>query len=166
MASFKQTTAFGPLSLPYKALVIRMADEEKNIEAETAEVAQEAPAEEVKTEPIVATAIVPGMVIRVHQKVKEGERERVQIFEGTVIAAKGHGAHTATITVRKVSGGVGVERIFPIKSPNIAKIEVVRVHRVRRAKLYYVRTSKKHLKDAVKTVVNKGKPKAKKSTKK
>jgi len=96
--------------------------------------------------------IVPGMVVRVHLKVKEttprgDERERIQVFEGTVIAVKGRDANSRTITVRKVSGGIGVERIFPLKMPTIAKIEVVKRYRTRRSKLYYLRNYKKRLKE-------------------
>lgn len=80
----------------------------------------------------------PGDTVRVHVKVKEGDRERVQVFEGTVIA-RDHGGTRETFTVRKVSSGVGVERIFPLHSPAIEQIEVVRRGRVRRAKLYYLR---------------------------
>ena len=80
----------------------------------------------------------PGDTVRVHLKVVEGERERIQVFEGTVIA-RANGGLRETFTVRKISGGVGVERIFPLHSPMIAKLEVVRKERVRRAKLYYLR---------------------------
>lgn len=79
-----------------------------------------------------------GDYVKVHLKVKEGNRERVQIFEGTVIAKKGSGLKE-TFTVRRVSYGVGVEKILPIHSPKIVKIEVVRKGKVRRAKLYYLR---------------------------
>ena len=79
-----------------------------------------------------------GDTVRVHVKVKEGARERIQIFEGTIIARK-HGGIQETITVRRVSYGVGVEKVFPIHSPNIADIVTVRRGRVRRAKLYYLR---------------------------
>ena len=75
---------------------------------------------------------------RVHVKVKEGSRERVQVFEGTVIAKK-HGGIEETVTVRRVSYGVGVEKVFPMHSPSIEKIETVRHGFVRRAKLYYLR---------------------------
>lgn len=92
--------------------------------------------------------IEPGMVVRVHLKIKDitpkgEERERIQIFEGDVIARKGARRETATITVRKVSGGIGVERIFPLGMPTIDKIEVVKRHRVRRSKLYYSRNASK-----------------------
>ena len=79
-----------------------------------------------------------GDTVRVHAKVVEGEKERIQIFEGAVIARKG-GRNSETFTVRKVSFGVGVERIFPIHSPIVSRIEVVRQGKVRRAKLYYLR---------------------------
>jgi len=86
--------------------------------------------------------IAPGDTIKVHQKVKEGDKERIQIFEGLVIARKHGKGISATITVRKVTGGIGVERIFPIHSPSIDKIEVLRHGKTRRAKLYYLRTAK------------------------
>lgn len=76
--------------------------------------------------------------VKVHVRIKEGERERIQIFEGLVIARHGGGI-SSTFTVRKMSSGVGVERIFPLHSPMIAKIEVVRLGKVRRAKLNYIR---------------------------
>ena len=79
-----------------------------------------------------------GDTIKVYAKIKEGARERVQVFEGTVIARK-HGGIQETVTVRRLSYGVGVEKTFPIHSPNIEKFEVVRKGKVRRAKLYYLR---------------------------
>ncbi|HIU43667.1 MAG TPA: 50S ribosomal protein L19 [Candidatus Ventrousia excrementavium] len=79
-----------------------------------------------------------GDTVRVHAKIKEGNRERIQVFEGTVIALK-HGGIQETVTVRRMSYGVGVEKTFPVHSPNIEKIEVVRRGKVRRAKLYYLR---------------------------
>ena len=82
-----------------------------------------------------------GDTVRVHVKVVEGEKERIQVYEGTVIARRGT-LNTETFTVRKVSYGVGVERIFPIHSPNVAKVAVVRQGKVRRAKLYYLRSKK------------------------
>ena len=83
-------------------------------------------------------AVEVGDTVKVHVKVKEGARERIQVFEGTVIAKK-HGGITETITVRRISYGVGVEKVFPVHSPSIDKIEVVRSGAVRRAKLYYLR---------------------------
>ena len=82
-----------------------------------------------------------GDTVRVHVKIVEGERKRVQVFEGILIAQRGS-LNTETFTVRKISHGVGVERIFPVHSPNIEKVEVVRHGRVRRAKLYYLRDKK------------------------
>ena len=79
-----------------------------------------------------------GDTVRVHIKVKEGNRERIQVFEGTVIAKK-HGGIAETFTVRRISYGVGVEKVFPLHSPVIEKIETVRSGKVRRAKLYYLR---------------------------
>ncbi len=83
----------------------------------------------------------PGDAVRVHATIREGDRERVQVFEGILIALK-HGGNRRTITVRKTSFGIAVERIFPLHSPLIAKIEVVRSHHVRRAKLYFLRDRK------------------------
>lgn len=83
-------------------------------------------------------AVAIGDTVKVHVKIKEGNRERIQVFEGTVIANK-HGSVEQTITVRRLSYGVGVEKVFPIHSPSIDKIEVVRHGKVRRAKLYYLR---------------------------
>ena len=79
-----------------------------------------------------------GDTVRVHLKVKEGNRERIQVFEGTVIAKK-HGGIAETFTVRRTSYGVGVERVFPVNSPFVEKVEVVRRGKVRRAKLFYLR---------------------------
>ena len=79
-----------------------------------------------------------GDTIRVHNKIKEGTRERIQMFEGTVIAKHGGGI-SETFTVRRISYGVGVEKTFPLQSPNVADIDVIRYGKVRRAKLYYLR---------------------------
>ncbi len=139
-----------------------MAEETKNPASEAENQAPAAEAadaqataqEEVKPvlEEAKADELEPGMVVRVHQKIKEttpkgDERERIQIFEGTVIAIKGKDAQSRTITVRKVASGVGVERIFPVKSPVIAKFEVMKQYDTHRAKLYYLRTHKKKLKE-------------------
>jgi large subunit ribosomal protein L19 len=83
-------------------------------------------------------AFAPGDTIRVHTRIKEGDKERIQIFQGVVIR-KRKGGLGATFTVRKVSYGVGVERIFPLHSPNIDRIEVITRGKVRRARLYYMR---------------------------
>jgi large subunit ribosomal protein L19 len=84
------------------------------------------------------SAVSIGDYVKVHLKVKEGNRERIQIFEGTVIAKKGGGLRE-TFTVRRVSYGVGVERILPVHSPRIDRIEIIRKGKIRRAKLYYLR---------------------------
>ena len=86
--------------------------------------------------------IRPGDTVRVHQKVKEKDKERVQAFEGVVLARKHGKGISATITIRKVISGIGVEKIFPIHSPTIEKIEVLKRGKVRRAKLYYLRKAK------------------------
>ncbi len=97
----------------------------------------------------------PGMTVRVHQKIKElnskgEEKERIQYFEGMIIARKHNKEVGATITIRKISDGVGVEKIFPLNLPTITKIEVKKVAEVRRAKLYYLRGNyKKKLKEKV-----------------
>ena len=84
------------------------------------------------------TPVKVGDTVRVHVKVKEGSRERIQVFEGTVIAKK-HGGINETITVRRISYGVGCEKVFPVHSPTIVSVETVRRGKVRRAKLYYLR---------------------------
>lgn len=108
----------------------------------------------------IRSGLKSGMIIRVHQKIKETnakgeEKERIQIFEGTVLAVK-HGSEAgATVTVRKVSNGVGVEKIFPINSPMVEKIELVREMAVKQAKAGYLRTYKKKLKEIKKKIVGK-----------
>ena len=87
----------------------------------------------------------PGYSVKVHQRIKEGGKERVQIFEGLVIARKGGSGVNATFMVRKISYGVGVERIFPLHSPNIVKLEVTKPSVVGKAKLYYVRSRQDNL---------------------
>lgn len=94
----------------------------------------------------------PGMTVRVHQKITEkgpkGDKQRVQVFEGIILAHK-HGKEAgSSITVRKISEGIGVEKIFPLNSPTVLKIEPIKQARVRQAKLYYLRDSKKRLKEA------------------
>ncbi len=85
-----------------------------------------------------APSISIGDTVKVYVRIKEGEKSRIQLFEGTVIAKK-HGGVNETFTVRRVSHGVGVERVFPIHSPTVDKVEIVRGGKVRRAKLYYLR---------------------------
>ena len=79
-----------------------------------------------------------GDTVRVHNKIKEGTRERIQMYEGTVISKHGGGI-SETFTVRRISYGVGVEKTFPLHSPNVDKVEIIRVAKIRRAKLYYLR---------------------------
>ena len=79
-----------------------------------------------------------GDTVRVHNKIKEGNKERIQMFEGTIIAKRGGGI-SATFTVRRVSYGIGVEKTFPVHSPNVEKVDIIRSGKVRRAKLYYLR---------------------------
>ncbi|UJF14920.1 50S ribosomal protein L19 [Jeotgalibaca sp. MA1X17-3] len=83
-------------------------------------------------------AFRPGDTVRVHARIVEGERERIQIFEGVVIKRRGTGI-SQSYTVRKISNGIGVERTFPLHTPRVAEIEVTRFGKVRRAKLYYLR---------------------------
>ncbi len=125
---------------------LRMAEETQNNSQET-EVTETTPKIEAT-----AAFLAPGMIVRVHQKIKEttpkgDERERVQIFEGTIIAKKGRDEQSSTITVRKIASGVGVERIFPIQLPTIAKIEIVKQLDTTKSKLYYLREYKKKIKE-------------------
>jgi large subunit ribosomal protein L19 len=96
-----------------------------------------------------AADLRPGMTVRVYQKIKEGAKERVQMFQGIIIAMHGQAAVSKTITVQKKSFGVWVEKIFPLASPLIEKIEVVKIAKVRRAKLYYLTNYKKKLKETL-----------------
>jgi large subunit ribosomal protein L19 len=101
--------------------------------------------------------VKPGMVVRLHQSIKDvnakgEEKERIQVFEGLVIRRRGGNDTGATITVRKVSEGVGVEKIFPLALPSIKKVEVVKQYKVRRANLGFLRSQKKRLKEIQKTV--------------
>lgn len=98
-------------------------------------VVQEITKHQLKTD---LPAFKVGDGVRVHTKVREGEKERIQVFSGIVIARKGHGIHEA-FTVRRISYGEGVERVFPVNSPNIDKIEIERVSETMRARLYYLR---------------------------
>jgi len=110
-------------------------------------------AENTKKQAETRPEIKSGMVVKVHQKIKElntkgEEKERIQIFEGTVLATKGGQGQSATFTVRKIAAGnIGVEKIFPLHSPNIAKVEIIKELKARRSKLYYLRSHKKTLKE-------------------
>lgn len=111
-------------------------------------------AKEISNVKEVAEKLKPGMTVRVYQKIKElnakgEEKERVQYYEGMIIAKK-HGKETGgTITVRKISDGVGVEKIFPLNLPTITKIEIKKQAKVRRAKLYFLRNYNKKLKEKI-----------------
>ncbi len=104
-----------------------MADLIKVVEQEAASVRQKHP------------DFKAGDTVNVHVKIREGNKERIQQFQGVVIQRRGKGTNGETFTVRKVSDGIGVERIFPILSPNIEKIEVIKKGKVRRARLYYMK---------------------------
>ena len=82
----------------------------------------------------------PGQTVRVHRKIREGDKERVQKFEGLVIGVRNQGNIAATVTVRKIVGGIGVEQVFPVHSPLIEKIELIKEAKVRRAKMYFMRS--------------------------
>jgi len=126
-----------------------MSEDKKIIEKETEKPNK---TKEEKTADTKSTVIKPGMTVRVHETIREKnakgeEKQRVQIFEGIILAKKHKSEVGATITVRKVSGGIGVEKIFPINSPLIVKIEPVKQAAVKRAKLGFIRTYKKKLKE-------------------
>ena len=116
--------------------------EQDNAEATEAE-------EQLEGETVSPLDLRPGMTVRVYQKIKEGSKERVQMFQGMIIAMRGSTPHTRTITVQKKSLGVWVDKIFPLTSPLIEKIEVVKIARVRRAKLHYIPTHKRKLKETL-----------------
>lgn len=106
-----------------------------------------------------------GNTVKVHNRIKEGGKERIQIFEGLVIARKGGNGANATFMVRKISSGVGVERIYPLHSPNIAKLEVVKDDNVRQAKLYYVRKRRDNIPRTRRKLIETKKSKAAKAAK-
>lgn len=109
---------------------------------------EKAPAKKQKESSSARPDIEAGNVVKVHQKLKEGDKERTQVFEGIVIAKQGKTEFDRTITVRKVcNGGFGVERIFPVASPLIEKIEVIKKPKVRRSKLYYLRKSPRKMRE-------------------
>ena len=120
--------AGGPLLTKHERL-------KENEEERKMDVIKELTAEQLKND---VPEILIGSTVKVHVRIKEGEKERIQVFEGTVIAKNNSGI-SETFTVRRVSYGVGVERVFPVHSPNVAKVELVRKGKVRRAKLYYLR---------------------------
>lgn len=124
----KETTEETPVDVPAEAEV-----EEETLEAEVISIPE----------------LRPGMTIRVHQKITEGDKERIQIFQGMIIALRGKTPETKTVTVQKRSFGVLVEKIFPLASPLIEKIEVVKKARVRRSKLYFLRGYTKRLKETL-----------------
>lgn len=110
---------------------------------------QQAKEEALEAEEIGFPDLRSGMTIRLHQKIKEGNKERIQVFQGIVIALRGKTLETKTVTLQKKSFGVMVEKIFPLASPLIEKIEVVKIAKVRRAKLYYLTDYKKRLKETL-----------------
>lgn len=109
--------------------------------------AEEKKEEKVEVEEVKKEDMRPGMTVRLYQKIKEGEKERVQMFEGLVISVSGKNDMERSMTMRKISHGVGVEKIIPLASPTIEKIEVVKKAKVRRAKLYFMRKYGKRLKE-------------------
>ncbi|MFH1425943.1 MAG: 50S ribosomal protein L19 [Candidatus Kerfeldbacteria bacterium] len=118
--------------------------------AEQEELARKQAEEEaLAAEEIALPDLRPGMTIRIHEKVKEGEKERVQVFQGMVVAMRGKTPETKTVTVQKNSFGVMVDKIYPLASPLIDKIEVVKKAKVRRSKLYYLRDYTKRLKETL-----------------
>ncbi len=103
--------------------------------------------------------IRPGQTIKVYQKIQEGAKTRTQVFEGIVIAHKHGNGPSGTITVRKLSNGIGVERIFPLHTPSVEKFEVVKTAKVRRAKLYYLRNkTARETRKKTKIIETKNKP--------
>lgn len=136
----KPEVAAAPAAEPTSAPEVEFAAEQTKPEVE---------AKPESTKTITTSDLRPGMTVRVHQKIKEGDKERIQIFQGIVIALRGQTPETKTVTLRKKSFGVGVEKIFPLASPLIAKIELVKTAKVRRAKLYFLRDYAKRLKETL-----------------
>ena len=116
-------------------MVLRTSDFIQEEQSKMNEIIKKLEAEQVKENP---PQFNIGDTVRVHNRIKEGTRERIQVFEGTVLKRQNGGART-TFTVRKTSGGIGVEKTWPLHSPNIEKVEIVRYGKVRRAKLFYLR---------------------------
>jgi large subunit ribosomal protein L19 len=129
----------GPLARENKWCIIRVPEGPEPVPGfpmeDTVDLIREVTQEYLRTD---IPDFRPGDNLAVHVRLKEGEKERIQVFEGLVVARK-HGGVSETFTVRKISSGIGVERTFPLHSPSIAKVEVTRRGRVRRAKLYYIR---------------------------
>lgn len=159
MADDKQTTSETTneekeesVEVPVSESVVAEEQPEQTEPAEEAveELAQAQAAEEaLPAEEIGFPDLRPGMTIRLYHKIKEGEKERTQMFQGIIIALRGATAQTKTVTVQKNSFGVMVEKIFPLSSPLIEKIEVVKKAKVRRAKLYYLQSYGKRLKEVL-----------------
>ncbi len=142
----EETEAPAKTKAPSEKAPAEATSDDKKDETPAEEAPEETP-EEAKVEEIPKQEIKPGMLIRVHEAIKDTnskgeERERVQMFEGTVLGLNGEGI-SRTMTVRKISGGIGVEKIYPLASPHVQKIEVVKQYRVRRSKLWYLRRDKK-----------------------
>lgn len=124
-----------------------LAEEEKRIAEQEEQIKQKAEEEALEAEEVDVLSLKPGMTVRVHHKITEGEKERIQVFQGMIIALRGKTLNTKTMTVQKNSFGVRVERIFPLASPLIEKIEFVKIAKVRRSKLYYLADYTKRLKE-------------------
>lgn len=136
-----------PVSATPEAPAAAPIDDSQKIAEQEAMAEQQKQEEAVKGEEVKPLDLRPGMTIRVFQKIKEGEKERVQIFQGIITAMRGKTPATKTITVQKQSFGVFVEKIIPLASPLIEKIEVVKIAKVRRAKLYFLQGFSKRLKE-------------------
>lgn len=122
-------------------------EDEEAIAKQEEDAKKQAEEEAMAAEEIALPDLRAGMTVRIHQKITEGDKERVQVFQGIVIALRGKTPETKTVTVQKRSFGILVEKIFPLASPLIEKIEVVKVARVRRSKLYFLRSYGKRLKE-------------------
>lgn len=124
-----------------------VVEDAEKIAAEEEAAKAKAEEEALAAEEVKIPDLRPGLTIRIHQKIKEGDKERVQVFQGIIIALRGKTPETKTVTVRKNSFGVNVEKIFPLGSPLIEKIELVKKARVRHSKLYFLRNYTKRLKE-------------------
>lgn len=124
-------------------------EDEEQIAAQEEQAKEQAEEEALEAEEISFPDLRPGMTVRLHQRITEGEKSRVQVFQGIIIALRGKTPETKTVTLQKKSFGVMVEKIFPLASPMIEKIEVVKIAKVRRAKLNYLREYGKRLKETL-----------------